>query len=110
MLQVDRDTNVLGDKKEAVVTTPLPEKKLLTTEKVTTIDEEHKRTENITTSEQVVKSTDEVHKRTDNIITNEEVEKGTETLVYMKEAVVTIRGKDSDKFEGQSKGYTVQKG
>ena len=28
-------------------------------------------------------------------------------LEDMKEAVVTIRRKDSDKFEGQSKGYTV---
>ena len=35
------------------------------------------------------------------------VDKGTEKLEYMKEAVVTIRGKDSDKFEGQSNGYTV---
>ena len=27
-------------------------------------------------------------------------------MKYMKEAVVTIRGKDSDKFEGQSRRYT----
>ena len=54
----------MGDKKEAVVTTPLSEKKSLTTEKVTTSDDVHKRTENITTSEEIVKDTDEVHKRT----------------------------------------------
>ena len=51
---VDKDTNFLDDKKQAVFTTTLSEKKLLTTEKVTTIGEMHKRTENITTSEEVV--------------------------------------------------------
>ena len=40
------------------------------------------------------------------ITTNEEVDKGTEKLEYMREAVVTIRRKDSDKFEGHSKGST----
>ena len=55
MLSVDKDTIVLDDKKEAVVTTPLSEKKLLTIEKVTKNDEVHKRTEDITTSEEVVK-------------------------------------------------------
>ena len=35
---------------------------------------------------------------------DEEVDKGTEKLENMKEAVVKIRSKDSDKFEGQSKG------
>ena len=39
MSSVDKDTNVLDDKKEAVFTTPLLENKLLTTEKVTTSDE-----------------------------------------------------------------------
>ena len=38
MLLVDKDSNVLADKKEAVVTAPLLEKKLFTTEKVTTSD------------------------------------------------------------------------
>ena len=70
------------------------------TEKVKTIDEVHKRTQKITTIDEVVKGTDEVHKRTDNITKNEEVDKGTEKLEYMKEAVVTIRSKYSDKFEG----------
>ena len=35
-----------------------------------------------------------------------DVEKGSYELEYMKESVVTIRSKYSDKFEGQSKGYT----
>ena len=44
MLSVDKYINVLDDKKESVVTTPLLEKQLLTTEKVTTSDEVHKLT------------------------------------------------------------------
>ena len=78
MLSVDKDSNVLYDKKEAVFTTPLSEKKLLTTEKVTTSDEVHKLTENFTTSEEVVKGNDDVHKRTGDITTNADVGKGTE--------------------------------
>ena len=39
MFSVDKDTNFLDDKKQAVVTTPFFEKKLLTTENVTTIYE-----------------------------------------------------------------------
>ena len=35
-----------------------------------------------------------------------EVDKGYEKLEDMKEAVVTIRRKHSDNFEGQSKGST----
>ena len=54
MSLVDKDTNALDDKKEVVVTIPLLEKKLSTTEKVTKSDEVHKRTENITTGEEVV--------------------------------------------------------
>ena len=54
--------------------TPLSEKKLLTIEKVTTIDEVQKRTKMITTSEYVVKVNYEVHKHTDKITTNEEVD------------------------------------
>ena len=106
MLLVEKDINVLDDKKEAVVTAPLSEKKLLTTENFTTREEAHKRTENITKIEEAVKGNDEVHKLTDNITTNEEVDKGTEKLEDMKEAVVTIRGKDSHTFEVQSKGST----
>ena len=106
MSLVDKGCNVLYDKKETVVTTPFLKKKLLTTEKVTTSDELHKHTEKLTTSEDFVKGTDEVHKHTGNITKNENVDKGTEKLEDMKEAVVTIRRKDSDKFEGQSKGST----
>ena len=106
MSLVDKYTNVLDDKKQAVVTTPFSEKKLLTNEKVTTSDEVHKRNDNITTSEEVVKGTDEVHRRTENITTNEEVYKGTGKLEDTKEAVVKIHRKDSDKFEGRSKGST----
>ena len=80
MLSVDKDTNVLDDKKEAVVPTTLSEKKLLTTKHFTTGYEVHKRTEKITTSEEVVKGADEVHKRTEKITTNEDVDKGTEIL------------------------------
>ena len=86
--------------------TPLWEKKLLTAEKVTKSDDAHKRTDNIKTIEEFVKVNDEIHKLTEKITKNEEVEKGTEKLEEMKEAVVTIRSKDSDKFEGRSNGYT----
>ena len=86
---------------------PFLEKKVLTTEKVTKSDEVHKGNENITTNEDVVKGTGKVHKRTENITTNEEVDKGTEKLEDMKQAVVKIRRKDSDKFWGQSKESTL---
>ena len=56
----------MGDKKEAVVAKPFPEKKSLTNY----------------------------------------VDKGTYELEDMKEAVVTIRRKDADNFDGRSKGYT----
>ena len=86
--------------------TPFSEKKLLTTEEVTTSDEVHKRTEKITTSEEVFKGNDEVHEHTEKITTNYWVEKGTEKLEHMKEAVLTIRKKDSEKLEGHSKEST----
>ena len=107
MSSVDKDSNVLDDKKEAVVMTPSSEKKSLTTERITTSDEVHKRTDNFTTSKKFVKGTGEVHKHTGNITTNEDVDKCTEKLEDMKEAVVTIRGKDSNKIEGQSNGSTI---
>ena len=106
MSSVDKDTNVLDDKKEAVVTTPLSEKKVLTTENVTTSYEVRKRTDNIKTREDGDKGNDEVNKHTDNITTSEGVEKGSKKLENMKEALVTICRKDSDQFEGQSKGST----
>ena len=78
MFSVDKYINFLDDTKEAVVTMPLLEKKLLTTEKPTKIDQLHKRTEKFATSEEFVKGTDEFHKRTEIITTNQEVDKGTE--------------------------------
>ena len=50
----------------------------MTTEKVTTSDDMHKRNGKFTTSKEVVKCTDKVHKRTENITTNEDADKGTE--------------------------------
>ena len=47
-----------------MVTTPLSENKLLTTEKVKTSVEVHKRADKITTLEEVIKGTYEVHKHT----------------------------------------------
>ena len=61
----------MDDKKKSVVPTPLSKKKLLTNAKVTTSYEVHKRTEKITTSEEVDKGTDEVHKLTEKITTSE---------------------------------------
>ena len=40
------------------------------------------------------------------VTTSEEVDKVTENLDEMKESVVTIRRKNLDNFEGQSKGST----
>ena len=107
MQSVDKYSNVLDDNKEAVVTTPLLENKLLTTEKVITSHEVHKHTENIKAIEDVDKDTDEAQKRTQNITTIEYVDKDTEKFEYMKNSVVTILRKDSDKFEGQYKVSTV---
>ena len=95
MQSVTKDSNVLDDKQQSVVTKPFSEKKSLATEKVTTGDDEvQKRIEKVTTSEEVVRGFDEVHKRTANITTNQDVDKGTEKQEYTKEAVVTIRRKD----------------
>ena len=75
MSSVEKDSNLLDDRKDAVVTTSLSEKKLFATEKFTTSDEVHKHTDKFTTSEEVVKGSDEVHKRTENITTNQDVDK-----------------------------------
>ena len=99
-MSVDKDTNVLDYFKKALVTMPFSEKKLLTTEKVTASDEVPKRTENITTNEEVVKVNDEVQNSFKRNKTIEEVDKVTEQLENMKEAVFTILRKDSDNFEG----------
>ena len=78
----------------------------MTTETFATSDKVNKITEKFTTSDEVVKGFDEFHKHTENITKHEDVDKCTEKLEYMKDAVVKIRRKDSDKFEGQSKGST----
>ena len=44
MSLVDKYTKIVDDKKESVVITSLPENKILTTEKVKTSKEVHKRT------------------------------------------------------------------
>ena len=44
----------------------------------------------------------------DNKSLKKDVEKGTYELAYMKQAVVTIRRKGLDQFEGQSKLSTGQ--
>ena len=94
MSLVDKYSNFLNDKKESVVTTPLSQKKSLTTEKVATSYEVHKHTEKFTTSKEVVKVTDEVQKCTENITNIEDIDKGTEKMEDIKEAVVTICRKD----------------
>ena len=63
----------------------------------------NKITEKIAITNAVFKGTEKVQKLTENITTNEKVAKGTDKLEYMKEAVVKIRRKDLDKFEGYSK-------
>ena len=77
MLLVDKYTNVLDDKIGSGHNTIVGEE-VLTTWKVTKIDEVHKHTEKITTIQEVVKGTNEVHKRTEKIKTSDEVDKGSE--------------------------------
>ena len=66
MSLVEKVNNVLGDRKEVVVTMKLFEKKSLT----------------------------------------KDVDKGTDELADMKQAVVAVRRKGLDQFEGQPKGST----
>ena len=54
MSLVDKGTKKLDDKKEAVIKTPFLEKKLLTTEKVTTSEEVDKSTEKLEDTKQAV--------------------------------------------------------
>ena len=109
MLSVDKDTKNLDDKKETVVTTPFLGKKLFTTEKVTISKEVHKLSKHSGDKKEVVVMTPLSNKKsltTEKVTTSEEFDKGTRKLDYMKETVVTIRRKDSYKFEGQSKVST----
>ena len=54
MSSVDKDTKYLDDKKETVVTAPFLEKKLLTNEKVTPIEEVEKGTKNLDDNKEAV--------------------------------------------------------
>ena len=88
MSSVDKSSNILGDRKEEVVTTPLLDKKSSTKD----VDED--------TYALVDKPFWEKKSPT------KDVGKGTYEWEDMKKAVVTIRRKGLDKFEGQSKGST----
>ena len=74
MSSVDKNTKKLDDKKEAVVMTPLSEKKLLTTEKVTTSEEFQKRTKKLDDKKEAVVMTSLSNKKlltTDKVTTSE---------------------------------------
>ena len=87
MSSVEKISNVLGDRKEEVFTTPLLDKKSLTKY----VDEGTNELEDTPLLE--------------NKSLTKDVDKGTDELADMKKAVVTISRKGLDKFEGQSKGY-----
>ena len=82
----DKVGNILGDRKEEVFTTPLSEKKSPTKD--------------------VDKGTDELEDMPliEKKSLTKDFDKGTDELADMKKAVVTIRRKGLDQFEGQSKG------
>ena len=88
MFLVDKVSNVLGDRKEEVLTTPYLEKKPLTND----VDEG---TDGLADTPLLEKK-----------YTTKDVDRGTDEFKDMKKPVVTIRRKGLDKFEGQSKGYT----
>ena len=67
ILLVDKDTNVLNHKKEAVITTIFSWKKVLKTDRFTTNYDVHKRNEKISTREEIDKGSYEVHKRTEKL-------------------------------------------
>ena len=109
MSSVDKNTKSLDDKKEAVVTMILLERKLLTTEKVASSEDVHKHNTNFDDKKEVVFITTFSNRKiltTEKVTTSEEVDKVTEKLEEMKEAVVTICSKDLDKFEGNFKVST----
>ena len=83
----DKVSNVLGDRKEEVVTTPLLEKKSLTKD----VDEGTNELSDMTFMEKKYSTKD--------------VDKHTGELADMKQAVVTICRKGLYQFEGWSKGY-----
>ena len=88
MSSVDKVSNFLGDRKEEVVTTLLLENK--------------------SSTKYFDEGDDEL---SDTLLLEREYltkdfDKGTDELADMKKAVVKIRRKGLDKFEGQSKGST----
>ena len=79
----------MGDRKEEVITTPFPEKKSSTKD----VDE----------------GTDELSDMplTEKKYSTKDVDKGTDEFSDMKQAVVTIRRKCLDQFEGQYSGSKI---
>ena len=90
MSQVDKVSNVLDDRKQELVATPLLEKKSLTKDYDKGTDE--------------LVDTPLLEKKPP----TKDVDKGTDKLEDMKKAVVTICRKGLDKFEGQYKGSIGQ--
>ena len=86
MLSNKKVSNVLGHRKEGVITTTFPEKKSLTKD----VDQGTYELADMTLMEK--KSSTKYF------------EKGTDELEDMKQAVVTMRRKGLYQFEGQSKG------
>ena len=86
MTSNEKVSDDLGDRKKEVVTTPLREKKSSTKD----VDE----------------GTDELADipLMNNKSSTKDVDKGTDELADIKQAVVTIRKKGLDQFEGKSKG------
>ena len=81
MSSVDRDTKHLDGRKEAVVTKPFSEKKVLTTQKVTTSEEFHKHTKILDDKKEAVVMMPLSNKKlltTEKVTTSEEADKGTE--------------------------------
>ena len=88
MSSVEKVSNVLGDRKQEVVTTTLLEKK--------------------SSTKDVDKGTDELADTPllENKSPTKDVDKDTNGLADMKNSVVTIHSKGLTKFEVQSKGCT----
>ena len=88
MLLVEKVSNILGDRKEEVVTTEFLEKK--------------SSTKDVDKGNDELADTPLLEKKS----LTKDFNKGTDELEDMKKVVSTILSKGLDKFEGQSKGYT----
>ena len=85
MPSVEKYTKNLDDKKQAVVNTPFPKKKLLKTEKVTTSEEVYKRTKSLDDEKQAVFTTPLLNKKllkTEKVTTSEEFDKGNKKMEW----------------------------